>query len=409
MSVPPYQRVAKRSTVLGGALALAALTACAAGERSSGAMGEVTRDTLPGGIASVNSSGPTAWTDTTGWRLVADGWLEGDVGSAGEFVNPRDMAIDERGFVYVADQKPEVIKVFDDKGKHVRTIGRTGEGPGEFLVALHAVRSGRIIVHDPQVARVSVFDTSGTYLKSWPGTCCYWYRPYIDTQGRITIPAAPPDGATRAFLRFDTAGTFLDTLRVPKAGDEQLWVFRNGTSVMMSTPVSFTPRSDVDLGPDGQVIHGWSGAYRFARSDNGRDTSLVFGRDWTPEPLTAALRDATYDDRIAGLAKAMSIEDVTIRAQFDKGKIPATLPAFSGISLDGLGNSWVHLSEDSTKTRFDVFDAEGVYLGPVEVPALVKKRDAAFGRDVMYLRTESEEGYPRIVRYRIVKDRRADP
>jgi hypothetical protein len=384
-------------------VSLASFAACAPAE-SAGRVGSgnVTIDTLPGDIISVNSRAATAWSDSGGWRLVADGWLEGDVGSPGELVNPRDWVVDERGFVYVADTKPEVIKVYDDRGRFVRTIGREGAGPGEFRTGLIAVRAGRLIVHDPQASRVSVFDTSGTFVRSWIGACCYWYRPFVDTRGRLAIPTEPPDGASRAFLRFDTLGTMLDTLLVPSVPSAERWTFREGKNIVMSTNIPFTAKGEVALYPDGRVAHGWSGAYRVAvGGENGRDTTRVFGRAWTAEPLADGRRDKTYDVLMKQFAKNLEVDEATMRLQFEKGSIPGTLPSFTGISIDGRGNTWMHVDEDSTRTRFDVFDPSGVYLGPVAVPVFVRVFGSAWGSDAMYVRKDTDEGYPRILRFRI--------
>jgi hypothetical protein len=384
-------------------VSLASFTACAPADSAGrGANGSVTIDTLPGDIISVSSSAATAWTDSAGWRLVADGSLEGDVGSPGELVNPRDWTVDERGYVYVVDAKPEVIKVYDDRGKFVRTIGGEGAGPGEFRVAFIFVRKGRLVVHDPNASRVSLFDTSGTFVRSWIGACCYWYKPFVATGGRLLIPTAPPDGASRAFLRFDTLGTLLDTLLVPEVPSAERWTFRRGKDAVMSTNIPFTPKGEVALYPDGRVAHGWSGAFQVAvGGEKGRDTTRVFGRAWTPEPLADGRRDASYDFLIKGFAKNLEVDEATMRVQFEKGRIPGTLPAFTGISIDDLGNTWVHVDEDSTRTRFDVFDTSGVYLGPVSAPLQVRAFQAAWGRDFMYVRQDTDEGYPRIVRFRI--------
>ncbi|MHB1297151.1 MAG: 6-bladed beta-propeller [Gemmatimonadaceae bacterium] len=390
-----------RRATLSSFVSLLLLVGCARSDESSIVAGSgVTFDTIAG-VVTVSAGGPTAWSDSSGWRLVEDGALEGGVGTPGELVNPRDFAVDERGYVYVVDTKPEVIKVFDEKGRFVRSFGREGAGPGEFRVALHAVGAGRVIVHDPQTSRLSVFDTSGAYLRSWVGTCCYWTRPSIDTRGRIAVPTRPPDGAIRAFLRFDSLGTPLDTVVVAEPPSSPEWTFRQGKNMLMSTSVLFSPQGDAAFNAAGEIIHGWSGAYRLAVSDNGRDTTRVFRRAWTPEPLDGSRRDAAYDKRVADLAKGMEVEEAAVRLQFEKEKIPATLPAFAGISVDGLGNTWVHLDPDSARTRFDVFDAAGVYLGPVEVPLLVAKWSSAWGRGAMYVRKDAEDGSPRIARFRI--------
>jgi hypothetical protein len=44
----------------------------------------------------------------------------------GEFV------VDDAGNFYISDRKEDHIKVFDGAGRYLRTIGRHGQGPGEF-------------------------------------------------------------------------------------------------------------------------------------------------------------------------------------------------------------------------------------------------------------------------------------
>jgi hypothetical protein len=44
------------------------------------------------------------------------------------------VACDDKGCVYVCDYKANNIKKFDSSGKFVKTIGRQGQGPGEFAM-----------------------------------------------------------------------------------------------------------------------------------------------------------------------------------------------------------------------------------------------------------------------------------
>ena len=149
---------------------LAMLLASCGGARATTLSRAVT-DTLPGGIVRVMSSGPTAWTDSTGARLVGEGRFQGQDGTPAELGEPGSIAVDDAGRIYVADRKPAGIKVFTPDGKLVRVIGREGEGPGEFRVGFIAVRGAHLVLHDPQLARTSVWDTSGTFQKSWHSSC----------------------------------------------------------------------------------------------------------------------------------------------------------------------------------------------------------------------------------------------
>jgi len=41
------------------------------------------------------------------------------------------LAVDEPGNIYAVDSREAVVRVFDEEGGYVRTIGRRGQGPGE--------------------------------------------------------------------------------------------------------------------------------------------------------------------------------------------------------------------------------------------------------------------------------------
>ena len=381
------------------------LFACAGTEAVP--LSESTIDTLPGGAIEVMSPGPTAWTGTSGWQLVPAGQLEGGVGTPGELINPRDLAIGDDGTVYVSDDDPAVIKVYDSTGGFVRTIGREGEGPGEFRIGYLAVNGNYLLVQDPQVSRASLFDTSGKFIRSWSTSCCFYGSPSVDSRGRIQVRAmnSPDLHASWVLYRYDTLGTMLDTLLLPEPeSDPTSWTIRQGDQTRMSLYVPFTPLVRFNFRQDGGVIHGWSGAYRLVMSETGRDTLRVFGRAWTPEALAEERRNREYEERVNDVVTNMEgMDPIEIRNQMDKGQMPSHLPAFETVIQDPTGAIWVMLDADSALTRFDVFDSTGVYLGRVDVPALIPPWQSSWGRNAVYVREEGSDGLPRVAKYRIVR------
>ena len=200
---------------------LLALAACGGGAAAS-SLARAVIDTLPGGIPRVTSSGPTSWTDSSGAKLVDVSRFGGEDGAASELGSPRSMAVDEAGRVYVVDTKPAIIKVYSPDGKMIRTIGREGEGPGEFRVGFIAVRGGVLALQDPQVARTTLWDTAGTFIRSWHSSCCYWDHVQIDRQNRIYVPtmvqSKPGESSRgRAYVRWSFEGVALDTMWIPTA------------------------------------------------------------------------------------------------------------------------------------------------------------------------------------------------
>jgi DNA-binding beta-propeller fold protein YncE len=102
------------------------------------------------------------------FRLGPDGESLGSFG-AGELKRPTGLARDaERGRVYVADTHGQDIKVYDDSGTLLSTIGGPGVGDGEFNGPTYLTFDGdRLYVTDTLNARIEVFGADGTYLRKF--------------------------------------------------------------------------------------------------------------------------------------------------------------------------------------------------------------------------------------------------
>jgi hypothetical protein len=95
----------------------------------------------------------------------------GDVDTDDEnlaFNEPLDIAVDEAGCVYILDSGNQRIQVCGPDGRFVRTIGRRGQGPGEFAGpnALDMDAEGRLHVLDGRQQRIQVFNAQGEALKT---------------------------------------------------------------------------------------------------------------------------------------------------------------------------------------------------------------------------------------------------
>jgi len=390
---------------------LLAVAACSAAEGDAGTRFAI--DSTESGIPRVTSSGPNGWRDSSqAWRITPADTFTGPEGSDGALVNPQSLTVDEGGRVYVADQKPATIKVFSPDGELIRTIGRDGEGPGEFRVAFIATWKNRLVVHDPQAARTSVFDTSGSFLKTWHSACCYWTQISVDDSGRIYVPTPAFDQKTRdrgqPWIRYTMDGETVDTLWLPIRDDKgKFWTIRAGSGkqqMMMQMSVPFTPVFQGAVLPSGGFVYGWSEAYRLISSPHGQDTARVFGREWTADPISDARRQAEIARAAKGLGER--VDKATIESVLKIDDIPTSAPAFMELDVDRDGNLWARqlVSSDSTRTTWDVFDPRGVWLGPVTVAAGIQEHGATyFGRGEIYASVEDDLGRPVVVRFHVTR------
>lgn len=87
----------------------------------------------------------------------------------GLLTRPTGIARDAvHGRIYVADTQGHNIKVFDDKGELLDTLGQRGEKVGEFNFPTHiAFANARLYVTDSMNSRVQVIDTDGVTQSSF--------------------------------------------------------------------------------------------------------------------------------------------------------------------------------------------------------------------------------------------------
>ncbi len=124
-------------------------------------------------VSSVTDPDDLIPSDTAQFRLELRATATGDDIPFGQIVA---IVADGNGQMYVADAMARSILVIDSSGRHHHTIGRRGEGPGEFagLDALVMLDS-RLVALDVRSRRLTSLDTDGTVI--------------ADNRGRLWVEA----------------------------------------------------------------------------------------------------------------------------------------------------------------------------------------------------------------------------
>ena len=330
----------------------------------------------PGGVTLVRNPERGAWREGEGWTAEEDlriGIAEGTGPTL--FGDVAAVEVDSAGRIWVLDRQAKELRVFDARGKYVRTVGREGGGPGEFRdpIGLAWAPDGTLWVADPAAGRYTVFDTAGIFIDSHPRLVAGYSLPWNGGFGPdgllyevATVMTAPGD-SRNVLLRFDAAVEPLDTIRLSTHHGEQ-FELRRGER-MMAAGVPFSPGQVMALSP-GQVMaldpRGflWMGVtdrYRLAQMPLGGDTVRIVERQAAPVPVTAA-------ERAGALARMKWFTDQGGR--IDAGRIPAHKPAYEQVIVDPDGGIWVRpaLPAGYAGAAFDVFDGEGRYQGRLAVP-----------------------------------------
>ena len=105
-------------------------------------------------------------TGTPHYTITAVDTIGIEMGDSNYVFGQTDAAVfTATGEILVLDGSKKKISVFSSNGEFLRTIGREGSGPGEFLrpMAMAMLGNGQLAVSDPWAGKIILFDSSYTF------------------------------------------------------------------------------------------------------------------------------------------------------------------------------------------------------------------------------------------------------
>ncbi|MFN0277643.1 MAG: 6-bladed beta-propeller [Pyrinomonadaceae bacterium] len=149
--------------------------------------------------------------DTNIFRTGTEGVLPG------QFSDPRGLAVDAKGFIYVADYHNARVQKFAPDGSFVVTFGTAGDGDGEMKEPNSIVidEAGSLLITDGLSHKLMKFDADGKFIKEWKKPAVDFYgardlafgpnkRLYIIDQGHTEISVFDP--AADTFTKWGSGG-----------------------------------------------------------------------------------------------------------------------------------------------------------------------------------------------------------
>jgi uncharacterized protein (TIGR03663 family) len=122
-----------------------------------------------------------------------------------QFAEPRGVAVDPSGNLYVADSKNSRIEVLDANGNFLRAFGALGEGPGQLKepCGVAVGPTGQVFVADTWNHRVAVFGPDGAWIGAWkdPDRGFFGPRGVVFSGGSLFVS----DTGNKRIVRFDAA------------------------------------------------------------------------------------------------------------------------------------------------------------------------------------------------------------
>jgi len=346
---------------------LFSLAACG-GEAGPPAEGPV--DSL--GVRVVESTAPR-WGEEEVWSVGESPILdlaESGSGAAHIFERARDALWLADGRIVVGDDGWLEVRFFSASGNHLSSVGRPGEGPGEFgrIQTLSPWRGDSVAVFDPMRDRVTILTPAGAFrtvplsgrpnhpesILSLNGSA---FIGLFSTRGlRPTEP-----GTFRVpyqVLRLDEHGVVLDSLATI-GGHETYWAPTLSGPPLISRDGHLAARR-------GDVVFGSADDLGYERFTEGRgQTQSVRVPDFDLDLPTELVENVR--------AQALVGEHPPdIRRALETMELPSSRPAYSKLLIDVTGSVWARAyrvwGEPDGPRAWQVFDSEGGWLGEVTMP-----------------------------------------
>jgi len=322
---------------------------------------------------------------------------------------------DEDGNIYVSDWDKKKILKYDPAGKYALTIGREGQGPGEFQSPSIARfdNEGNIYVTDLSNRRISLFSQKGRYLRQIliPAVFEDLYITAKDSYvSSHTVPIKSDAGM--AFKVVD--GFFNDKFELVTDFNTREVVTKplsgTGSTAMAKflagilSGIAFQPRPRHVLAADGMIYFGYPKDYAIdVYSSEGCKTRTI-RRAY--DPIKVKDKDKEYF--VATVARpfvtrpgrAGSEDEVQDILKFIE--YPDNKPAYQSFGL--MENGWLIVVVDFAAggySLFDIFDNDGLYIGQFRAAFPAESGLYLFKNGKAYAVETDEEGYKFIKRYGI--------
>lgn len=294
------------------------------------------------------------------------------------FIRLRGLAVDDEGEIFALDQRKPRIDAFSSAGTHLRSIGRQGQGPGEFQTPffLALAPAEEMLVGD--MGRLSFFGRSGEFLRSQENTV----QPL-------------------AFIQYLENGDAVGTRMVMEEENPRYDVVLCGPDLKPKTVLASSPMPD----PSGKFAL-FASVIRWDIS-HGREIVCTSGK--------GDYRLSVFNIEGRLIRTITKDHDPVLPSEYDIGRqmkqhgiqsrdeviIPRYLPPISWVYADEEGRIYVSTWQrdpDSGVALFNIFDPEGRYLCDYRIPG----QPLVFKNGKLYAIVQDAEEIQYIKRYRMI-------
>jgi hypothetical protein len=332
------------------------------------------------------------------------------------------VALAGNGTIAIGQAQDHLVRFFDAKGKGLGTLGRDGEGPGEFRQIYRQgwvgdtlwvsdmrtqrftlISPGRKVVRTVRFARrvaTSAHDT----LQSLQVLASLWLFSGGDQIEYVLIPPSMRAHAPAWTSSSSNTGSGILFPRVSATGILRrviVWYPQDPCGLDLSPMATLCPRPLMGGDPEGSRIvtatmateGADSGTFRVVTIGTRADTIFARRYPFSAEPITTRVLDS-----LTALA-ATRPPARQIPGQETRKATPKVYPPLKQIVVGRDGTTWLELRATATGRPYLVLDPKGNPIGMATLPANVTLMAAS--RTTIWATQRDKDDVESVVRFRV--------
>ena len=295
----------------------------------------------------------------------------------------------------VGESRTGVLLFLDAKGKLVRTAGRPGQGPGEFMggIFVRQCSGDSLFTWDSRTQRIAVFSASGTYVRQVPALGTQFA---CSRAGSMAILLRPSAAAAQG--RGTTAGLFASIKLINAAGDSVGTV----ASVPFGENRLFGAATSIAMrGNELYVGTGREPAIDVYDQRGNAVRRIAFPH--VPVRVTPAAQIRAVDGLLSAMKAAGALQDPERqRAALLARPVPEEFPPYREVAVAPNGLVWLLTSQMiDTVAHLKAVRADGTIATDVDLPIGDTARLLEAGDDYLLLTSVTSDGVMRVGAFRV--------
>ncbi|NQT80990.1 MAG: 6-bladed beta-propeller [Candidatus Aminicenantes bacterium] len=282
---------------------------------------------------------------------------------------------DDEGNIYVTDWDRKTVRKYDSNGNFLHSIGRLGQGPGEFQ-NISEVRfdiKGNIYLNDVKIQRISYLTKEGNYIKGIR-TPNIFDRLVINSSGLYIAMSVDniEVGAGKKWdyvygLFDDNFNLIVEFLRLPQEVNAKSKKYDIAQALADSLSESaFQPYVNYVLDKNELIYFGYPENYEIKVYSSAGKLMKIIQRDFKPVEISE--RHKEYFEHSQSELFGPKIPAGEIKKVFELVEYPKYKPAYERFTL--MENGWIFVVVDSVRDEsklVDIFSKDGEYLAQFEI------------------------------------------